>query len=26
MKDSAVSVGLREDKINYEHNAQYVQY
>ena len=26
MKDSALSTGLTEDKINYEHNVQYVQY
>jgi len=26
MKDSAISVGLIEDKINYEDNAQYVQH
>jgi hypothetical protein len=26
MKDSALSVGLIEDKINYEYNALYVQY
>jgi len=26
MKDSALSVGLTEDKINYEHNAQYGEY
>ena len=26
MKHSALNVGLIEDKINYEYNAQYVQY
>lgn len=26
MKDSALNVGLIEDKINYEYNAFYVQY